>query len=177
MRIARPLQWAACLGAVLVAFAAGASGSASTPAGTTVQNTASLSYQDGSGQLYAAASNTVTTTFAPVGALVVTPKQAQADPATDSFAVGANITRTFGIANVSNISDAYTIQSVSAAPGKVVSIAFVTAGGSVPVTIGSTVSPVVPAGASVAVQVVVATTGVALGASFPITVAVQTTVT
>ncbi|MGZ3548027.1 MAG: isopeptide-forming domain-containing fimbrial protein [Vulcanimicrobiaceae bacterium] len=166
---------------VLVASATGTAQSAVRPmnslpqAGTRVVNTASVAYQDTSGQSYSTQSNAVITAFAPVGALVVTPKQAQANPASDSFAIGANVTRTFTITNVSNIDDAYTVAKIGAAPGKVVSVAFVTPGGTLPATIGTTASPSIHPGESIGVQVVIATTGVALGTAFPITMTAQTT--
>ncbi len=161
----------------LVALATGVAASAQAPAGSPIQNAASLSYQDDSGRQYSVESNTVATIFARVGALVVTPKTLRADPAADSVAAGSNVVRTFAIANVSNIDDAYTIQSASAAPGKIVSVEFLTATGAIPVTLGSTTSPVIPAGSSIQVRVVASSAGLALGAAFPVAIAAQTTAT
>ncbi|MDQ2872114.1 MAG: isopeptide-forming domain-containing fimbrial protein [Candidatus Eremiobacteraeota bacterium] len=167
-------RYAALLALTFLAFATGAAG-AQAPAGTPIQNAASLSYRDQSGQQYSAQSNTVATVYARVGALVVSPKKQNADPAADAIAAGTNVTRTFTIANVSNIDDAYTIQAANAAPGRIVSIAFVTANGTVPVTLGATASPLVPAGGSIQVQVIASSTGLALGTAFPITISAQTT--
>ena len=167
--------------AVLVACATDTAPSAphrtnsSMQAGTKVVNTVSAAYQDTTGLTYTTESNAVVTAFAPVGALVVTPKETQANPASDSVAIGANVTRTFTVTNVSNIDDAYTIRSVVAAAGKVVGAAFVTSGGTIPAAIGSTVSPTIHPGESLQIQVVVATAGVAVGTSFPIVVTAQTT--
>ena len=170
--------------ALLAALLAIATGSAkgairtvqsSTPSGTQVVNSASVAYQDGSGRAYTGESNAVVTTFAAVGAVVVSPKQSAADPATDSFAAGENVTRTFTITNDSNIDDEYTIQSAGTGKGKLVSLQFLAQGQTSDVTMGTTVSPTVHPGGSIQVRVVVATAGVALGTAFPITVTARTT--
>ncbi len=147
-----------------------------TPAGSKVQNTATATYEDGSGQSYVADSNPVITTYAPVGALTVTPKESKVDPATDAYAAGSNVTRAFTITNVSNVTDAYTIQTASTGPGKLLSAAFVAGGASYPATIGSTVSPSVPPGDSIELQIVVSTGGIALRTAFPLSITAQTTV-
>jgi uncharacterized repeat protein (TIGR01451 family) len=154
----------------------GAKAADGTAGGTAIVNSVSATYTDPAGLTYSTVSNTVQTTVAMIGAVVVSPKQTAANPAVDSAPAGT-IVRTFAIANTSNITDAYTITAASCAPGSVASIAYLTAGGSsIPVTVGSTVSPSVVAGGTIVVQVTCTTTGQAVGAQIPVTLTAQTTV-
>lgn len=146
-----------------------------SPANTAIVNAASATWSDGKGNAYQILSNQVVVSVQGVSALTVTPKEAAVNPAADGYPVGQNVTRTFVITNVSNIADAYRITSFSADRGSIVSLAFVTPGGNVPVTIGTTVSPTLQPGESIAVQAVVATAGVSVGGSFALHLTAQTT--
>ena len=84
-------------------------GEAGTPGGTVLQNVATATYRDATSTTYASVSNTVSTTVAAIGALVVTPKETGCNPQTDVFSIGVLLKRTFTISNVSNVADAYTI--------------------------------------------------------------------
>lgn len=147
------------------------------PANTQIVNSASASWQDDRGNVYADVSNGVTVMIQGVSALAVTPKEQSADPKTDGYPAGQNVTRTFVIANESNLADAYRITSFSAGKGQIVSLSFVEPSGSVPITIGSTVSSTVQPGATIAVQVVLSTGGIAPGTAFALHLTAQTTVT
>ena len=166
---------------LLAILAAGRGAAASirdaTPGGVRLVNTASATYQDSSGHQYATQSNSVQTTVAQVGALVVTPKEHTANPASDSAPQGQNTVRTFTIANSSNITDAYRITSAGVSAGKLVAIAFVSASVTTPITIGSTVSANVSPGSAIQVQVTVSTAGVAIGQTVSVAITAQTTVT
>jgi len=170
VRIARTIV----LAASFVALAA-RGGEAASPAGVIITNTATAQYADPKGQLYGVQSNTVQVAIAAVSAIVVSPKEKAVNPATEGYPVGTAITRTFTITNAGNVPDAYTITAVTVGGGTVSSIAFVTAQGNLPVTIGSTVSPTLPAGGSLTVQVVLATKGVAVGTTFPIGLSARST--
>ncbi len=148
-----------------------------SPGGTNLVNTATATFNDASGHQYSTSSNTVAVTIAKLAALVVTPKEAQPNPATESIGVGSDTIRTYTIANTSNISDAYTISSLSAGSLQVKSIAFLTPTGPVPVVIGTTVSPTIAPGGSISVQVVLGTGKLSVGDQVSITLAAQTTVT
>jgi len=145
--------------------------------GTTISNVATATYSSNTGTTFMSTSNTISTVVASIGAIAVSPKQTAANPATDSFPAGSVVTRTFTIANASNISDAYTITSLTATAGKIASIAFVQASGNIPVTLGSTVSPTIAPGGTVQVVVTLATTGVAIGTQIAIDLTARTTVT
>src|SRR5579871_5027328 len=148
---------------------------AETPAGTIISNTASASYQL-DGVSYQTYSNTVQATVEAVGALVVTPKENGCNPQTDDFSVGSPLVRTFTIANVSNITDAYTIQAATTTAGTISSIDFMTPNGPVPIVVGATVSPSIAPGGSIDVQVTVATKGIPVGTDVTIAITAQTTV-
>jgi uncharacterized repeat protein (TIGR01451 family) len=155
-------------------FALPGAQAAGTPGGTAIVNTISATYTDPAGLTYATVSNTVQTTIALIGSLVVSPKQATANPAVDAAPAGS-VVRTFTIANTSNITDAYTITTASCSPGAILSVAYLTGSGTIPVTVGTTVSPSVSAGGTMVVQVTCNTTGQAVGAQVPVTLTAQTT--
>lgn len=166
---------------VLLAFAVQYRGepafaAAADPAGNTkIVNTASATWQDNRGNTYQNESNPLGVVVQPIAALTVTPKETAVNPSADGYPANQNVTRTFVISNVSNIADEYKIASVTADKGQIVSVAFVTASGSTPVTIGSTVSPLVQPGDNIGVQVTIATTGIAVGTSFALHLTAQTT--
>ena len=158
----------------LLAVATG-TGEASPAAGVVISNTVTAQYADPQGTAYGAQSNTVTVSVAAVSAIAVAPKEPAVDPNAESFPVGTPVTRTFTIANSGNVPDAYTIASLTATAGTVTSIAFITASGVIPATIGGTVSPTLQPGETIKVQVVIATAGVAVGAPFSIALAARST--
>lgn len=143
--------------------------------GTQITNAASATWQDNRGATYQISSNPVTATVAAISALAVTPKESTPNASLDGYPAGSNVTKTFLIANASNIADAYRITALTADKGRVVSAAFQTSSGAVPVTVGSTVSPAVQPGNSIALQVTIDTTGIAVGSSFAVHVTAQTT--
>jgi len=145
--------------------------------GTTISNVATATFTSNTGTPYMSSSNTVSTVVASIGAITVSPKEAAANPATDSFAVGSVVSRTFTITNSSNISDAYTITALTATAGKIASIAYVQPAGNIPVTLGSTVSPTIAPGGTIQVLVTLSTTGVQVGTQIAIDLTARTTVT
>ena len=142
-----------CLVFVLAATAAESSGAA-TPAGTTISNTATLSYADASGTRQTVVSNTVSATVAAVSAVAVGPKEQGCNPQTDAVPAKATFTRTFTVSDGGNVSDTYTV-SAATSLGTVVSLALVGAGGATtPLQNGGTLPPMAP-GQIVQVQVTV----------------------
>jgi len=157
----------------------GAASPAATQGGTAIVNVATATYADAEGETYATVSNTVETTVALIGALVVDPKIPAADltaAATDRAPAGPT-TRTFTITNTSNIPDAYTITAEASAPAALVSIVYQAGSSTIPVTVGSTVSPTVAPGASIGVAVKVDTTGLNVDTAVPVTITARTTAT
>jgi uncharacterized repeat protein (TIGR01451 family) len=150
-------------------------GGASPAAGVVISNTVTAQYSDSQGSTYGAQSNTITVSVAAVSAIAVSPKEPAIDPIAESFPVGTPVTRTFTIANSGNVLDAYTIASLSATAGNITSIAFITASGVIPATIGSTVSPALQPGETIKVQVVIATAGVAVAAPFSVALVARST--
>jgi len=151
--------------------------SAATPGGTEITNAISATYSDVSGQTYATESNRVDTVVALLGSIVVSPKEPAAS-ASEKAQRGTTVARTFVITNTSNISDAYTIEAAGAAPGSVVSVAFVEGATLAPVTLGATVSPTVAPGGNLSVVVTVAVpANAADGVDIPVTVTARTTAT
>ncbi|MDQ6942384.1 MAG: DUF11 domain-containing protein, partial [Candidatus Eremiobacteraeota bacterium] len=158
----------------LLVSAAGAGG-ASPNAGVVISNTVTAQYADPQGLTYGAQSNTVTVSVASVSAIAVSPKEPAVDPNGESFPVGTPVTRTFTITNSGNVPDAYTIASLVSSAGSITSIAFITAGGAIPATIGGTVSPTLQPGDTIKVQVVIATAGVAVATPFSIALVARST--
>jgi uncharacterized repeat protein (TIGR01451 family) len=161
--------------AVLLTASAAGTGEASPAAGAVITNTVTAQYNDASGVAYGAQSNTITVSVAAVSAVAVSPKETAVDPNAESFPVGTPVTRTFTIANSGNVPDAYTIASLTASAGTITSVAFLTASGAIPATVGSTVSPALQPGESIKVQVVIATAGVAVGAPFSVALVARST--
>ena len=75
---------------------------AQTPANTQIQNQASATYSDGSGNNYSTVSNTVTVTVAQVSGLVITP---DAGTRTSVVAGQQDVVYTFQVTNTGNFSD------------------------------------------------------------------------
>jgi uncharacterized repeat protein (TIGR01451 family) len=145
------------------------------PGGTRITNTATMTYTDDRGQTFTAQSNAVSVSLASVSAIAVTPKETAADVASEGYTAGTLLTRTFTVTNGGNVADAYTIAAAASGAGTLASIAFVTSAGNVPVTLNATVSPVLQPGESIKVQLVITTTGVAAGTTFPITLTARST--
>jgi uncharacterized repeat protein (TIGR01451 family) len=166
------------MGFAMALFATAAeSGEASPAAGVVISNTVTAQYTDAHGLTYGVQSNTLRVSVAAVGAVVVSPKETAVDPAAEGYPAGTPITRTFTITNTGNVADAYTIVSIAPGAGTVTSVAFLTSSGSVPVTIGTTVSPPLQPGDAIRVQVIITTVGIAVGTAFPITLAARSTST
>ncbi|MDB5092892.1 MAG: hypothetical protein JWO85_993 [Candidatus Eremiobacteraeota bacterium] len=168
-RLGRSMGLAASL------FAIAAAAGEATPAGTVITNTVTATYNDPGGHGYGTQSNPVTATIAQVGAIVVTPKEPAIDPAAEGYPLGTPITRVFTITNAGNAPDAYTIAAAASGAGTITSIGFLTSAGVVPVTVGTTASPTIPAGGSIRVQLVIATAGTPVGTTFPVTVTARST--
>jgi uncharacterized repeat protein (TIGR01451 family) len=147
-----------------------------TPGGTVIENQAEAVYGDGSGHRYHSFSNDVDITVAAVGSLVVSPKERGCRPQSDDFSLGSPLVRNFTIANTSNITDAYTIPTARTSAGSLTSVAFLGPNGPIPVTLGHTVSPNVAPGSALAVQVTIATAGIAAGSDVELALAARTTV-
>jgi uncharacterized repeat protein (TIGR01451 family) len=150
---------------------------AATRGGTVVANTATATYLSPAGETYASQSNTINLTVNAVASLTVTPKQTQANPATDTYTIGTPFTRRYTITNTSNIPDAYKITSIVPQAGKVTSAAFVSGGTTIPIVIGTTISPTIAPGGSIDVVVTLDGSGVASGTAFSIALTASTTVT
>lgn len=149
--------------------------SAGTPGGTQITNAISATYDDLAGRSYTTVSNRVDTVVALLGSIVVSPKEPSASTA-EKAQRGTDVQRTFTISNTSNISDAYTIEAAGAAPGSIVSVAFVEGANLVPVTLGATVSPAVAPGGNISVVVTVAVpANAADGVAIPVTLTARTT--
>lgn len=158
----------------LIALAAGI-GEASPVAGLVIANTVTAQYSDPNGATYAVQSNTLSVSIAAVSAIAVSPKETAVDPSSEGYPIGTPVTRTFSITNTGNVTDAYTISSIVCGAGTMTSAAFVTASAVIPVTPGSTVSPTLHPGESIKLQVVIATTGVAVGVPFAVGVVASST--
>ena len=170
MRLARSMG----LAVSIAALAAGI-GEASPGAGTVIANTVTAQYSDGAGTTYGVQSNTITVSVAPVSGIAVSPKETAVDPATEGFPAGTNIVRTFTITNAGNVTDAYTVQTLTTGAGTIASAAFLTPSGPVPIALGSTLSPALQPGESVKVQVAIATAGAVVGTAFPIALSARST--
>ena len=163
--------------AVLLWLSPGLCGAGALPGGTAISNTVSATFADATDRNYAITSNIVTATIAKLAALVVTPKETQANSTTDGVAVGQNATRTFAITNTSNIPDAYRVTSLTTGALRLVSAEFVTPAGAPIGPATSSVSPAVQPGGSVDVVVVASTAGLSVGQSIPIQLTAETTAT
>jgi hypothetical protein len=84
----------------LLLFSSAPAVAAETPAGTSVTNTATASYGDGSGTTYNTQSNTVTTTVQNAPALTIAPPQSS--PGANQVSPGGTLTDTYTLTNVGN---------------------------------------------------------------------------
>ena len=160
--------------AALAGIVAGERGIAAT-GGTQIVNTATATYADGASHVYTTTSNEVVASVAKLSALVVSPKETAPNPATESVAAGSAATRTFTITNTSNIPDRYQLDKLSAGSLSISSAAWIAAGASTPTSVNGALSPQVDPGASISVQVTIATTGLAVGANVPVQLEAHTT--
>ncbi|HEX3549702.1 MAG TPA: isopeptide-forming domain-containing fimbrial protein [Candidatus Elarobacter sp.] len=168
------MRGAIAAAAVAAASLIGGTASASTPAGTALTASATLTYQDARGSTYGEQSNSLSTTVAAVGAVVVGPKETAPDPTSEGFATGATVVRTFTVQNASNVRDAYTVTGVDLTAGTLGSLAFVQNGVETSVAVNNGASPQIAPNDSLALRVTVQTAGVAVGTVVSITVHVRT---
>jgi uncharacterized repeat protein (TIGR01451 family)/fimbrial isopeptide formation D2 family protein len=168
------LALAAC---VAVAVLVGGIATAARSAGGSVVivNAARVTYDSGPGASATIISNSVTTTVASVGAIVVTPKEAAANPQASPVAQNAPVTRTFTITNTGNVADAYTITAATVSAGTITAIAFADPNGDIPVTLGTTISPTVAPGGTMQVRVTFTLANVPVGSDVAIDLTARTT--
>lgn len=177
MAVGARARFARAMGLAVSMTALAASTGLAAPAGTIISNTVSATYGDPAGKTYAAQSNTLNVTVSQVGAIVVTPKETAVDPAAEGFPAGTPIARTFTITNAGNAPDAYTIVAATTGAGTITGIAYVSAAGTTPVTLGSTVTPTIAPGGSIGVKLMIATAGIAVGTTFAVTLTARSTST
>lgn len=145
--------------------------------GTTIVNSASVTYRDANAHRYASTSNAVVSTVAELSAIVITPYKTAPQASTDGVAVGSNAVRTFTITNTSNITDAYQLSSIDVGSLKLLATHWLTASGAIATGVGGALSPSVAPGASIQVQLVIATNGMQVGQSQSVLIGAHTTVT
>jgi uncharacterized repeat protein (TIGR01451 family) len=149
---------------------------AQTAGGVRIVNVVAGNYLDSQGKAYGATSDVASATVAAIAAEMVEPKEMAPQRPADGIQAGAVATRTFTIANDSNITDAYVITSATVSAGAVTSLTFVpTPGRSIPATAGSTVSPAVAPGGTIGVIVTVATAGVPIDTAIAVVLTARTT--
>ena len=90
--------------------------SAQTPPGTTIQNTASATYQDSSGNSYTTESNTVTTIVQNAPSLTVTTNNG-ASAGTQNVAPGQTVTDTYTLTNTGNASGNFALSGTNGVTG------------------------------------------------------------
>lgn len=168
-------RFARAMGLIGSLAACAAAAGEATPAGVIITNVATANYAGAHGETYGTTSNAVSVAVASVSAIAVSPKETAVDPRAEGYPAGTSITRTFTITNAGNVADAYTIVAATTGGGTIAAIAFLTPAGSVAVTLGSTTSPTLAPGASISVQLTIATAGVAVGAAFPIALTARST--
>lgn len=145
--------------------------------GSSIVNAASATYADAASHHYQTSSNALVATIASLSSIVVSPKEAAANAASDSAAVGSTATRTFTITNTSNITDAYQIDKLSAGSLGIVGVAWIAASGSISTAVNGSISPGIAPGGSISVQVVVSTNALTIGQSVAVKIEAHTTVT
>ena len=166
--------WPVIAAVTLVASVTSGAG-AVTPGGTQISNTVEATYSDGNGGSFTTISNTVVTTVAAISGVGVTPNENGCNPATDDFAVGTNVSRTFTITNNSNITDSYALTAATSA-GSVASIAIVSAGTTTPIANGATAPALAPGGA-LQVIVTVNTAAIPVGSTTEVSLTATSTST
>ena len=159
----------------LIALATGTGEAASPSAGVVITNTVAAQYQDPAGLTYGVQSNTIQVSVAAVSAIAVSPKETAVDVASEGFPAGTPIVRTFTITNAGNVPDAYTVQSLTTGAGTLASVVFATATGTLPLTVGTTVSPTLQPGESIKVQASITTASAVVGTTFPIALTARST--
>jgi len=110
----RPLAGALLLAVALLSWGTPAA-LAQTAGGTSISNTASASYTDGSGNNYDTTSNTVTVTVANVAGLAITPDDASGSGSSGNVVAGnPNGSATFAVSNTGNFADTVTFKALGA---------------------------------------------------------------
>ena len=150
---------------------------AASVGGASIVNAVSATFSDAAGHAYQTSSNAVVATVASLSGIVVSPKEAAANPSADGAPVASKTVRTFVVTNTSNITDAYQIDKLSAGTLAITNVAWLTASGPKNTSVNGSVSPAVVPGSSVSVQVTISTAGLTVGASVPVNIEAHTTVT
>ncbi len=163
--------------AALLCLLAAERGGATSSGGTTIDNTVTATYTDARGHSYSAQSNVIVATIAQIAAIGVSPKEPQANPQTETAAVGQSVTRTFIVTNGSNIADAYRVTNLVAGSLKIAKAQWVLPGGATQDASGGALSPSVGSGGFIKLTVTISTAGLTVGAQVPVEVTVQTTQT
>jgi len=145
---------------------------AATLAGTTISNTASITYSDANGLVQTGESNTIVATVAAVSSVAVGPKEQGCNPQTDSVAVKTPFTRTFTVTNGGTISDTYTVTGTTTV-GTVTGLTVLGTAPS-PLQNGGRL-PQLPPGGSVAVQVTVDPGAAAAGTDVTVSLSATST--
>jgi hypothetical protein len=100
-----------------IALIVSSSANAQTPAGTLIQNQASATFQDLSGNTYTATSNQVTTLVLPVFGVSVLPDGTAAAPGMIGTAIpGQTVYYSYNLTNTGNDDDDFTIEPLSIRP-------------------------------------------------------------
>jgi uncharacterized repeat protein (TIGR01451 family) len=163
-----------CLVIALVATA-GSGVATTTPAGTVISNTASMTYSDRNGVAESVTSNTVAATVATVSAVAVGPNEKGCNPSTDSVPVNQPFVRTFTVSNNGNAPDKYTV-TASTTAGSVTSLSYASSAGGAPTPLqnGGTLPKLTP-GESVQVSVTVNPGSASIGTDVEVSLAATST--
>jgi uncharacterized repeat protein (TIGR01451 family) len=127
---------------------------AATAGGTSITNTATITFFDRNNVAITVASNTIVSTVAAVSSVVVGPNETACGAKTDSVVAGREFVRSFTITNSSNITDDYTI-AASVSAGSIVSLAYGAGGASVQLANGAALPGTLPPGGTAQVLVTV----------------------
>ncbi len=142
--------------ALWCAAAAAPRATAAPAGGTSITNTATITFVDRNNISITVASNTIVSTVAAVSSVVVGPNETACAAKSDSVVAGQSFIRTFTITNSSNIVDDYTI-AASVSAGSIVSLAYAAGGPSAQMANGAALPTALPPGGTAQVLVTVNT--------------------
>lgn len=163
-----------CAAAALVIAWSWQRSDAASTGGTQIAVEATATYADAMRNAYATASNTVVATVAQIGSIVVSPKETSPNASLETAPSNQIVTRTFLIANTSNISDAYQVVKLTAGTLKITGAVF-SQNGVTQDAMDDAISPTVAPAGSLQVVVSIQTGSLQLGTQVPVDIAVQTT--